>query len=64
MATSVSGSTFTVNTVVPYKSMNVIKSGRFVVISNTGSANLVQLSATLPMDTKIGWLQYDQTWVH
>ena len=64
VATSVSGSTFTVNTVVPYKSMNVIKSGRFVVISDTGSANLVQLSATLPMDTKIGWLQYEQTWVH
>jgi len=58
------GGTFTVNTVVPYKSVNVIKSGRFVVISDTGLANLIQLSSSIPMNTKIGRLQYEQTWVH
>ena len=57
-----SGDVFYVNTIVPYNSVNLIKDGRFAVISNTGSASLVQLSTTIPMDTKIGRLQYEQAW--
>ena len=58
------GTTFKVTTIVPYNSANIIKDGRFAVISDTGSANLIQLTTTIPMDTKIGRLQYEQTWVH
>jgi len=61
---SPSGNVFMVNTIVPYNSINTMRDGRFVVISNTGSANLVQLSTTIPMDNKIGRLQYEQAWVH
>jgi len=58
------GNVFTVNTVVPYKSVNAIESGRFVALSDTGSANLVQLSTPIPMNSQIGRLQYEQTWIH
>jgi len=58
------GGIFMVNTVAPYKSLNVIKNGRFVVVSDTGTANLIQLSSTIPMNTKMGRLRYEQTWIH
>ena len=58
------GGIYTVNTIVPYKSVNVIKNGRFVVISDTGTANLVQMSSPIPMNTKTGRMQYGQTWIH
>ncbi len=57
------GAIYSINTIVPYKSVNVIKNGRFVVISDTGSANLIQLSTTIPMGNKIGRLQYEKTWI-
>ena len=58
------GTIFVVTTVVPYKSVNITKDGRFAVISDTGSANLIQFTTTIPMDNRIGRLQYEQTWVH
>ena len=56
------GVTFTVNTVVPYKSVNAIRSGRFIVVKDNGSADLIQLFSTIPMNTKIGRLQYEKNW--
>ena len=58
------GNSFFVSTVVPANSVNAIKDGRFAVVLNVGANETINLSTTIPMDTKIGRLQYEQTWVH
>lgn len=54
------GATFTVNTRVPYRSVNAVRNGRFIVVQDTGSADLIQLFSTIPIDTKIGRLLYEK----
>ena len=58
------GNSFYVSTIVPTKSVNAIKDGRFAVISNIGVNETITLSTTIPIDTKTGRLQYEKTWVH
>ncbi len=59
-----SGNSFNVSSSAPVNSVNAIKDGRVAIISNVGVNETITLSTTIPIDTKIGRLQYEQTWVH